>query len=301
MVRLAEGRGRRPGGLDQLRHAEPARQHLVLERRDIGIRRHRSGRNRILPDQRLFGDFRAEVARPSGPCRGGSSLNQARAKASSSAAWIVAEPLGDRAELGVHLQRHVGGRHHRRHALVRIARVGRHVFGVGIDRLPLLGAGRALDQLIIVLEQQAEIVAAPLGRVVRPGALDARGGDVALADLLLVGEPAQALQVTASDAGSLRNVGGLGAMRLAKGVAAGGERNRLLAVHRHAQEGRLHVARRLQRIGIAARPFGIDVDQAHLDRRERPLEFGKLLGSMRVLAPWLTQISSAPQKVSPSD
>ena len=44
-----------------------------------------------------------------------------------------------------------------------------------------------------------------------------------------------------------------GAVRLAEGVAAGGQRDRLLMVHRHALEGDLDVARRLQRVGIAAR------------------------------------------------
>ena len=39
---------------------------------------------------------------------------------------------------------------------------------------------------------------------------------------------------------------------LAEGVAAGGERDGLLVVHRHAGEGLADVARRLQRIGIAA-------------------------------------------------
>src|SRR3546814_17990563 len=63
------------------------------------------------------------------------------------------------------------------------------------------------------------------------------------------------------------------AMRLAKGVAAGGQRDGLFMVHRHAFERRLDVARRLERIGIPARSFGIDVDQTHLDRGERAFEF----------------------------
>ena len=41
---------------------------------------------------------------------------------------------------------------------------------------------------------------------------------------------------------------------------------------RHARERLAHVARRAQRVGLAARTFGIDVDQAHLDRRERVFE-----------------------------
>ena len=57
------------------------------------------------------------------------------------------------------------------------------------------------------------------------------------------------------------------AMRLAERVTARGQRNGLLVAHRHTFEGDLDVARRLQRIGHAARTFGIDVDEAHLDCR----------------------------------
>ena len=69
-----------------------------------------------------------------------------------------------------------------------------------------------------------------------------------------------------------------GAMRLAEGMAAGGQRDRLLMVHRHALERDLDVACRLQRVGIAARTFRIDVDEAHLDRRQRMLELQLALG-----------------------
>ena len=60
-----------------------------------------------------------------------------------------------------------------------------------------------------------------------------------------------------------------GAVALAEGVAADGQRHRLLVVHAHPAEGLADVARRFQRVGLAARPFGIDIDQAHLDRRQR--------------------------------
>src|SRR3546814_12520510 len=63
------------------------------------------------------------------------------------------------------------------------------------------------------------------------------------------------------------------AMRLAKGVAAGGQRDGLFIVPCHAFERRLDVARRLARTGIPARSFGIDVDQTHLDRGAEVSEF----------------------------
>src|SRR3546814_2381008 len=55
------------------------------------------------------------------------------------------------------------------------------------------------------------------------------------------------------------------AVRLAESVAAGGQRDGLFMVHRHALERRLDVARRPERIGIVARSFWLDVDQAHLE------------------------------------
>ena len=63
-----------------------------------------------------------------------------------------------------------------------------------------------------------------------------------------------------------------GAVGLAERVSAGNERNRLLVIHRHAGEGLADVARRSEGIGIAVGPFGIDVNQSHLNRGERILE-----------------------------
>ena len=58
-------------------------------------------------------------------------------------------------------------------------------------------------------------------------------------------------------------------MGLAEGVAAGDQRDGLLVVHRHAGEGLADVAGRGDGIGLAVRPFRIDVDEAHLHGAER--------------------------------
>ena len=58
-------------------------------------------------------------------------------------------------------------------------------------------------------------------------------------------------------------------MGLAEGVAAGDQRDGLLVVHRHAEERLADVLGRRDRIGIAVRPFRVDVDQAHLHGAER--------------------------------
>src|SRR6185312_14475333 len=60
-----------------------------------------------------------------------------------------------------------------------------------------------------------------------------------------------------------------GAVGLAEGVAARDQRDRLLVVHRHAEEGLADVLGRRDRVRIAVRAFRIDVDKAHLHRTER--------------------------------
>jgi hypothetical protein len=65
---------------------------------------------------------------------------------------------------------------------------------------------------------------------------------------------------------------------LAEGVAAGGEGDGLLVIHAHAGEGLANVAAGLERVGIAARAFRIDVDQTHLDGGQRVLKHHFLVG-----------------------
>ena len=59
------------------------------------------------------------------------------------------------------------------------------------------------------------------------------------------------------------------AVGLAEAVAAGDQRDGLLVVHRHAEEGFADVPGRRDRVRIAVRSFRIHVDQAHLHRAER--------------------------------
>src|SRR5690606_9420154 len=68
----------------------------------------------------------------------------------------------------------------------------------------------------------------------------------------------------------LRRIGG--AVALAERVAAGGERDRFVVVHRHALERLANVLRGSERIGVAVRSFRIHVDETHLNRAERILE-----------------------------
>ncbi len=61
-------------------------------------------------------------------------------------------------------------------------------------------------------------------------------------------------------------------MGLAEGMAAGDQRDGLLVVHRHAEEGFADVLGRRDRVRVAVRPFRIDIDQAHLHGAERILQ-----------------------------
>ncbi len=106
-----------------------------------------------------------------------------------------------------------------------------------------------------------------------PGAFDTAGHRVAADAARGLVDPAQALVV---DVGRFR-IGSQQfrvtvAVALAHRVPARGQCDGLLVVHRHPRESHAHVVCRLQRIGLAAHAFGIDVDQAHLHRGQRVLE-----------------------------
>ena len=142
--------------------------------------------------------------------------------------------------------------------------------GLGILRLPLLGAGGALRQLPLELEQVLEEEVAPLRRRLRPSNLRTASDGVGTDAGAVLALPAQTLvfdraafRLDADERGIAR------AVRLAEGVPACDQRDGLLVVHRHAREGLADVARRGDRIGIAVRAFGVHVDQAHLHGAQR--------------------------------
>src|SRR5207253_7692958 len=69
-----------------------------------------------------------------------------------------------------------------------------------------------------------------------------------------------------------------GAMGLAEGVAAGGERNGLFVIHRHPLERDLDVAGGPQWVWHASGALRIDANEAHLDRCQRVLELHVAFG-----------------------
>src|SRR5687768_9340425 len=63
-----------------------------------------------------------------------------------------------------------------------------------------------------------------------------------------------------------------GAVRLAKRMPTGDQRNRFFTVHRHAAKRLLDIVGRKERVRVAVRPFGVYVDQTHLRRTKWILE-----------------------------
>ena len=178
---------------------------------------------------------------------------------------VLVKALRDRPVDGIQLQREIGCQHHRRVPLRRIVRVRHRALRLRIRRRPLLRTGRAGRQLPVVCVQVLEEAVVPLRGLVGPGTLEPaceRVGAVAAVDAVL---PAEALVL---DRRCLRlrpdELGRDRAVRLAEGVAADDERYRFLVVHRHATEGLSDVVGGGQRIGVAVRPFRVDVDEAHL-------------------------------------
>src|SRR5579863_2405144 len=173
----------------------------------------------------------------------------------------------------VEAQREISGQHGRRVALRRIVRI-RHGTGAGaILRAPLMGAGRALRQLPLVAEQVLEEVVAPPSRRSGPGHFQAARDGVTT---LTRAEPAGPAEAPRHDIGAFRlrahERGIARTVSLAEAVTAGDKCHRFLVIHRHAAEGLADVAGSRERIGLAVRALGIDVDAAPLHSAERPLE-----------------------------
>ena len=168
----------------------------------------------------------------------------------------------------VHAQRQVGGQHGR-HLLLRLVEGVRNR-GIGAFRLPLPRSGRALCQLPFEFEQIVEEMIAPSGRRLRPDDFRAAGDGVAAHTGAVLALPAEALildQRAFRPHADKRRIAR--AVGLAEGVAAGNQRDGLLVIHRHAKERFADILGGRDRIRLAVRAFGIDIDQPHLHCAER--------------------------------
>ena len=141
---------------------------------------------------------------------------------------------------------------------------------IGRHWLPPAGL---FDELPLVGVEDVEELVVPARRVVGPRDLEAGGDRVAALARAEGVLPAEALLLDARGLGVVTDVGvGRRAVGLAEGVTTGDERDGLLVVHGHAAERLADVARRGQRVGVAIRALGVDVDEAHLDGREGLLQ-----------------------------
>ncbi|OIQ83142.1 hypothetical protein GALL_350680 [mine drainage metagenome] len=181
---------------------------------------------------------------------------------------------------------HVGVGHDDRHFLAWVVRCRGHVRIVVHLGRPLAGASGAPGRHPFVVEQHLEIAHVPFRRRGCPRALEAAADLVAALAAFVGADPAQAHLLHRSGFRLGADVGGGAcAVAFAEGVAAGGQRQGFVVVHRHAREGLAHHLRRDERIGLAARAFGVDVDQAHLHCGEWILEFGRLGALALVIQP----------------
>ena len=106
---------------------------------------------------------------------------------------VFVEALRDLAVLGVHLHRHVSVGHDGVGATAGVFHIGRFVFLLDVDGLPLPRASWALFELPVVGEQEVEVAVIPLGGVGGPRAFDAAGHGVATHATAGVVHPTQAL------------------------------------------------------------------------------------------------------------
>ena len=227
---------------------------------------------RVLPDQIFLRNFRSEVA-DFGSHIAVSQLEPGAGEGIRKRFGVLVEAARDGFVDRVEAQRQVSGGHHRRVLLRRVVRIGNHVFGLAVFRLPLLSASRAFDQFPLVAKEHVEVAHVPLGGVGFPGAFDAAGCGMnahASAQAIL---PAQS---------HFFQRGGFGfgsdqfrvacAVRLAEGMSTGDERDGFFIVHRHAGESLTHIDARSDRIRFAVGTFGVDIDQAHLHGSQRILQ-----------------------------
>ena len=187
---------------------------------------------------------------------------------------IAHELFGHLSEARIELHRHIGGGHDRWHLLRGVARIGSKIIRLWIDRGPLPCSGRRFHQFIFVFEQQAKIVFRPFERRVGPSALDPGGRDMALCNLFGIRRPSKTHEMQILPLRCRAElVWRYRAMAFTKSVTASSQCNGFRVVHRHPAKGFANVARHaLHIVGIAPRTFRIDVNQAHLNRRERILE-----------------------------
>ena len=287
LVGVAVGCSRGPCGFDQIADGQAALQNARLERcRIMGIdQRVINERHRVLPNAQGCRHISPQKTRWRPhiavcqliPCLGEGSGQFIRVFIEMAADFCIGR---------IDAQRQIAGQHARRMALGRVMRVGHRARTRPALGLPLMRASRAGGQLPLIFEQVLEVMVAPLCRRLAPRDLKAAGRGKGPARGACLVDPAEPLRL---DWRRFRLwpqiVRAHRAMRLAKGVAARDQRHRLVVVHRHAGEGFADIMGRGCRVAIAAGPFGVDVNEPHLHRRQRVFEIARAAIARLVVQP----------------
>ena len=261
------GAGAVPSGGHHLAHAQTTGGDFGFDSRHVVTGFARG--DGVLPDQVFSRHFRADVANLRTHVAVG-QLEPSAGKDFGEVLGVFVEALRDLAVSGVHLHGHVGVGHHGHDFDRRIFHVSGHVFGLDVDRTPLVRTGGALGEFPLVVQQQVEVAVVPLRGVGGPSAFDAAGHGVAANTAAGVVHPTKTLLMDVSTFRGWTQVLGFAvAVRFTHGVATGGQSTGFFVVHGHAQEGQTHVLCGAQGVGLAVDAFGVHVDQTHLHSGQR--------------------------------
>ena len=182
---------------------------------------------------------------------------------------VLVEIFGNGAVKRIHTQCEVCCEHDRRMALACVVSIWHGLGGAGIGRDPLRGPRWAFGFDPFIAKQSIEIGIVPGCRCFRPSAFkaarDSMGPFAAFESVF----PAKTQIFDGCGFGLGADKGRVTcAVGFTKRVSTCDQGHRFFVVHRHARKGFTNINRGSQRIRIAVRPFGVNIDQAHLYRRQ---------------------------------
>src|ERR1700722_13848273 len=210
-------------------------------------------RDRVLPDQRLLRNERAEVARNRTHIAV-RELEPSASKRVRELVWVLVEAPRYLLVSRIEPKRKIGRQHRRQVPLRLVESVGDG--GLSAFRLPLFRASRTFRQLPFVLKEVLEEEIGPPGRRLRPGDLRTSGDGVGADTGSMRAFPAEPL-ILDSAAFWI----GTDQRRIARPVSfaeampAGNQGDGLFVVHCHAEKRLADVLCRREGIRIAVRPF----------------------------------------------
>ncbi|CAG9942539.1 unnamed protein product [Clonostachys rosea f. rosea IK726] len=272
LVAATESRGRSPGGGDELGDAETRVEDLALEAQDIIAINEQvvDSRDRVLPEELLLGNLRAQVEDARTHVTMG-ELEPGAGEGIVELVWVLEEMARDLLVLRIGSESNVSHQHSGGVLLGLVEGIGDEVVGILCDEL--WGTARALDELPLIAEQVLEEVVAPPGGSLGPDNLQTRCDGIGTLSGLVAVLPAQTVLLDGSTLGFGADMAvGSGAVRLAKGVTTSNQGDGLLVVHGHAGKRLADVVGGSDGVGVGVGAAGIDVDQTHVGGSQGLLE-----------------------------